>query len=99
MKNFDAYMVDPDGKPSSARLMAWKFMLYFFFFNSFMTLALLGMSWILRDFADVLKIALQLILGYTVVIDFLILLAIFVPKQLGKIAEVKELIETVKAKN
>lgn len=89
-------MKDPDGSPSSTRLMAWRFMWYFFIFNSLMTGATLGTAWILRNYTEALTIALQIVVMFTLVVDFLVLLAIFVPKQLGKIAEIKGLIELAK---
>ena len=87
MAKFKDYLKSPDGKPSSTRLFSSYFMWYFFVINiMIMLLIFLG-----NNPADVNTIV------FISTHDVLILLAIFAPKQLAKISEMKELIGIAKA--
>jgi len=86
MPKFKDYLKGPDGKPSSTRLFSSYFMWYFFVINILvMCLVFLGNNPI--DVNTIVFISTH---------DVLILIAIFVPKQFGKIEEMKELIELAK---
>ena len=75
MAKFSEYLKSPDGKPSSTRLFSSYFMWYFFIMNiMIMLLIFLGNHTI--DVNTITFVSMH---------DFLILLAIFAPKQLGKI--------------
>jgi len=75
-----------NGQPSSTRLFSWLFM-WFFFITNIMILLLLFLGNTVLDVNT-----LVFFLSY----DFLLLLAIFAPKSLSKVQEIKELIEITK---
>ena len=78
------YLKDRNGKPSSKRMMSYNLMWFFIIFNIivFPLFAFLSVSidWVVA------------LLGF----DFMLLISIFVPTQLSKIQEVKEVIELAK---
>ena len=84
MAKISEYLQDTKGNPSSTRLQAYTMMWFFMIFNLIMfpMMAQLeaNIDWVIA------------ILGF----DFLVLLAIFAPKALNKIQEVKEIIELAK---
>lgn len=83
------YLKDGKGNPSSTRLFSWLFMWYFFLINIMIfLLVFLGKS----NTLDVNTIV------FVSTHDFLVLLAIFAPKALHKIEEIKELIAIAKFK-
>ena len=86
MPKFKEYLKDENGKPSSARLFSAYFMWFFFVSNIMILSSLLYGN---------LTVDLNLILMF-IIYDFLLLLAIFAPKQLGKIEEIRKVIELAK---
>jgi len=88
MPKFKEYLKDEDGKPSSARLFSSYFMWFFFISNIMILCGVL--------YGNV-TVDLNLMLLF-MIYDFLLLLAIFAPKQLGKIEEIRKIIELAKIK-
>jgi hypothetical protein len=87
MTKFRDYLKGPEGKPSSTRLFSSYFMWYFFIINILVVcLVFLGQQAI--DVNTIVFVSTH---------DVLILLAIFAPKQLGKISEIKGIIELAKS--
>lgn len=83
MAKLREYLKDENGKPSSTRLFSWYMLLFFFAMNlMMMTSVLYGKTTV--DLNTIILIA---------VLDLLMLMAIYVPKQLGKIEEVRKIIE------
>lgn len=83
MSKISDYLKDAKGNPSSTRWFSSLFMWFFFISNIIMLLLVF-----LGNFELEIN-SIIFILTY----DFLLLLAIFAPKQLAKIEEIKELIE------
>jgi len=86
MPKFKEYLKDENGKPSSARLFSAYFM-WFFFVSNIMILS--GVLY------GNVAVDLNLMLMF-MIYDFFLLLAIFAPKQLGKIEEIRKIIELAK---
>jgi len=82
MSKLKDYLKDGKGNPSSTRLFSYMFLWFFFITN---TLALL-LIFLGTGGLDVNTIL------FLLIYDFLLLLAIFAPKQLAKMEEVKEII-------
>ena len=93
MAKLDLYFKDGQGNHSSARLMAWYFMWFFFLFNCLFALIVFFLTKVSVANTDVL----QMVIMYILALDVLILIAIFAPKQFAKISEVRQVIELAKA--
>jgi len=86
MPKLKEYLKGENGKPSSTRLFSSLFIWYFFVINiMIMLLVFLG-----KTELDVNTII------FTLTHDFLILLAIFAPKQLAKMEEIKGILSIAK---
>ena len=94
IQNIENYLKDTKGNESSSRLFSYYLLKFFFWFVP-STLALGAlMLWIMKDSLDASIIA---TLGLVWLVFIVILgIMIFAPKQLGKIQEIKELIELAK---
>ena len=94
IQNIEDYLKDAKGNKSSSRLFSYYLLKFFFWFVS-LTLVLGSlMIWIMKDSLDASTIA---TLGLVWLVFIVILgIMIFAPKQLGKIQEIKELIEIAK---
>jgi len=84
MAKIEEYLKDAKGKPSNKRLMSYQLLWFFMIFNMFMfpSLAYLkvDINWVIA------------LLSF----DALVLIGVFASAQLGKIQEVKEIIEVAK---
>ena len=80
-------LTDHTGKNSSTRRMAWYFMWFFFVINIMVFIAVLFSGKATLDLNTIL---------FILTWDFIILLAIFYPKYLTKIEEIKALINITK---
>ena len=80
---------EKDGKPSITRVLS---LLMFFYF------CLSNVVILTSVFSSETDIALNTLM-FIMVHDFLVLLAIYAPKQLAKISEVKELIQSINKPN
>lgn len=94
MRRIEKYLNEKDGTPSSTRLFAWKTLQFFFWFNILILIAYFGFGIlsILKGVEYKFFVSETLILG----IDFLLVIAIFAPKALNKIQEVRETINGLK---
>jgi len=96
----EKYLKAPDGGPSSTRLFSFWILKFFFIWNILVTiggaslLAFVGGEGV-KDWLNPLIV----ISGYILIFDILLLLAIFAPKHLGKLAEIRKIIEVVKNGN
>ena len=97
MAKISDYLKDKDGKPSATRLFSLRTLNFFFGWTSFSALLLLGFAKILKGDPNATSVLLVLA-GYFFLVSLLSLIGAFAPKQLSKIQEVKELIETIKGK-
>ena len=89
MTKISEYLKSPNGKPSSTRWFSSLFMWYFFIINVIIMLLVFFGNTVL-DINTIMFITLH---------DFFILLAIFAPKQLGKIEEMKEFVSSLPFNN
>ena len=94
MKNIEDYLKDAKGEKSSTRLFSYMLLKFFMWFVPVSLVIGGGMVCLMGDSLDA---SILLTLGITWLI-FIVLLGImiFAPKQMGKIQEIKELIELAK---
>lgn len=92
--NVEEYLVDDKGNKSSTRLFSWYLLKFFKWFNVIVPILGAGFIYLIKDSID-LNIILSLGMMY-IVFNALLGIMIFTPKQLGKIQEIKELIEIAK---
>ena len=83
MTKLREYFKDEEGKPSSTRLFSFYMLLFFFATNLMMLISVLYGKTIV-DLNTIILIA---------ILDMLMLTAIYVPKQLGKVEEIRKIIE------
>lgn len=96
-EQIEKYLKDPDGNPSSTRLFSFWILRFFFMWNVLIILLLGGLFAIVggKGIENWLS-SIVVVAGYGFVFNILLLLGIFVPKQLGKIAEIRKIIEIIK---
>ena len=87
MAKIREYLKDENGKPSSTRFFSWLMLLFFFVTNFMILLSVLYGKLTTVDLNTIILI---------VILDLMMLISIFVPKQLGKIEEVRKIIELAK---
>ena len=94
IQNIENYLKDTKGNESSSRLFSYYLLKFFFWFVPSTLVLGAVMLWIMKDS---LEASIIMSLGMIWLI-FIALLAImiFAPKQLGKVQEIKELIELAK---
>jgi Ca2+/Na+ antiporter len=88
-KTKHGFLEDQNGDKSSTRLFSLFFAIFFFVINIMVFLVIMNTP-------SVLNLNMML---FILIFDFILLLAVFAPKQLGKIEEIKEVIETIKKQN
>ena len=94
MKNIEDYLMDAKGNKSSSRLFSYMLLRFFMWFVPLSLLIGGGMVYLMKEAADA---SIILSLGIVWLVFIVILgIMIFAPKQLGKIQEIKELIELAK---
>ena len=86
MAKIQEYLKDAKGNPSSTRLFSW-YTLWIFFIVVLVELAVV--------FPNMSELSVNGMI-FLLVLDFILLLAVYAPKQLAKIQEIKELIELTK---
>lgn len=97
MKNIEEYLKDAKGQASSTRLFSWVLLKFFIILN--VIIPVLGglLIYLMGKGLDP-----SILLGAGIiwlVLDALLGIMIFAPKQIGKIQEIKELIELAKGKS
>lgn len=97
MKNIEEYLKDAKGQASSTRLFSWVLLKFFIILN--VIIPVLGglLIYLMGKGLDP-----SILLGAGIiwlVLDALLGIMIFTPKQMGKIQEIKELIELAKGKS
>ena len=80
---------DPNGKKSSTRLLSYWFTAFFFLINTLIFTAVLYGTKSSLDMNTML---------FILIFDFLLLTAIFVPKNIAKMHEIKQMIDSLKIK-
>lgn len=93
MKNHSEYLKDAEGNPSSTRLFSMWTLKFFFGWLVFSTLVLLLIIALLGPGEGTLILV---VAGYFSTLDILLLLAVFAPKQLNKLSEIRKLVELAK---
>jgi glucan phosphoethanolaminetransferase (alkaline phosphatase superfamily) len=94
MAKLELYLKDDQGNHSSSRLMAWYFMWFFFLFN----ILFAGLFLLLAKFIPSAELGniIPMVIMFILSLDVLVLIAIFAPKQLAKISEVRKIVELAK---
>lgn len=102
MAKIEKYLEDGQGRPSSKRLMSWRMLWFFMIFNSLVWPLLIwfsiGQS---EQVVNGVVVSQHLDLNWILALisfDFLVLVATFVPTQLSKITEMKEIVGLSKNK-
>ena len=96
-EQIEKYLKAPDGGPSSTRLFSFWILKFFFVWNILITIGGAGLLALvsgegIKDWLNPLIV----LAGYILIFDILLLLAIFAPKHLGKLAEIRKMIEVIK---
>lgn len=87
MTKMKEYLKGENGKPSSTRLFSYYILWLFIVMN------IIIFTSVLFGNAPTMELNTLLLI---VILDFILLIAIFVPKQLGKIEEIRKIIELAK---
>ena len=83
MAKIEEYLKTPEGNYSSTRLFSWYMLWFFFLYNAFVAL-IVGLN------HDDINMNFML---FALSTDVILLIAVFVPKQLAKVAEIKGLVD------